>query len=261
MVSQHKIADENRRLEGGSKEDGMKRALLVLTLLVLAPALHAADPLAQVKELEIVKELFGSQAKILEARDLGSLYELVIADPKGSKQVFYLTKDGAYLLAGANLINREKVNLTKERYDEINRVDVSALPLQDAIEIKKGSGAKKLILFTDVDCPYCKTAYNWLKTQTDYTLYIFLMPLSMHPQAHDKSVKILCAKDREAALELAHSNQEITSDTCESGEKILERHQALAKKLGMEGTPQFVTGTGTRISGFQQQALQAYLKE
>ena len=239
----------------------MKKVLLVLMLLVLAPALHAADPLAVVKDLEIVKSLFGAQAKILEARDLGSLYEMVVVDPRGGKQVFYLTKDGVYLIAGASLINQEKVNVTKERYDEVNRVDVSTLPLQDAIEIKKGSGAKKLYLFTDVDCPHCKTAYNWLKTQTNYTLYLFLMPLDMHPKAHEKSVKVLCAKDREAALELAHSDQEMTSDKCETGEKTLEKHKALAKELAMVGTPQFVTETGTRISGFQQQALQEYLKE
>jgi thiol:disulfide interchange protein DsbC len=237
----------------------MKKVLLVLMLLVLAPTLHAADPLAVVKDLEIVKSLFGAQAKILEARDLGSLYEMVVVDPRGTKQVFYLTKDGVYLIAGANLINQEKVNVTKERYDEINRVDVSTLPLQDAIEIKKGSGAKKLYLFTDVDCPHCKTAYNWLKTQTNYTLYLFLMPLDMHPRAHEKSVTVLCAKDRQAALELAHSDQEMTSDKCETGEKTLEKHKALAKELAMVGTPQFVTETGTRISGFQQQALQEYL--
>jgi hypothetical protein len=43
------------------------------------------------------------------------------------------------------------------------------------------------------------------------------------------------------------------------GEKTLEKHKALAKELAMVGTPQFVTETGTRISGFQQQALQEYL--
>ena len=85
------------------------------------------------------------------------------------------------------------------------------------------------------------------------------MPLDMHPKAHEKSVKVLCAKDREAALELAHSDQEMTSDKCETGEKTLEKHKALAKELAMVGTPQFVTETGTRISGFQQQALHEYL--
>jgi thiol:disulfide interchange protein DsbC len=239
----------------------MKKILLVFLLLAFATPLHAADPLAEVRELEIVQSLFGAQAKILEARDLGSLYEMIVAEPKGGKQVFYLTKDGAYMLAGANLINRDKVNLTKERYDEVNRVDVSRLPLQDAIEMKRGNGAKKLMLFTDVDCPYCRSAYKWLKTQTNYTLYVFLLPLPMHPQAHEKSVQLLCAKDREGALEHAHSDQEISSDDCETGKKTLEKHQAVAKELGIAGTPEFVTETGTRISGFNQQALQAYLKQ
>ncbi len=88
-----------------------------------------------------------------------------------------MTKDGAYLIAGGNLITRDKVNLTQKRHEEVNRVDVSKLPLKDAITIKRGNGAKKLIMFTDVDCPYCRKAYDWLKKPDQlHSLCIFLPP-------------------------------------------------------------------------------------
>lgn len=241
----------------------MKRAFLtVLMLLVLAPPLYAAaDVSKKVRELPLIKSLFGTEAKVEEARDLGSIYEIVASFPGKDKQIFYVTKDGAYLLAGANLINKDKVNLTRQRYDEVNKVEVSKLPLQDAITITKGSGAKKLYLFTDVDCPYCRKGYEWLKTQTDYTLYVFLYPLPMHPQAAEKSVKILCDKDPAAALDAAHGEQGPPGEKCEAGEKMLEKHKAIAGEMGVNSTPLFILDSGIKLSGFNQKALQDYLKK
>ena len=238
----------------------MKRALSVLMLLVLVSPLHAADLVTKVKGMQIVKNLFGDQVKVLEAKDLGSLYEVVASVPGRDKQIVYVTKDGYYMLTGGSLVNKDKVNLTKDRYDEVNKVDVSKLPLKDAIVIKKGSGAKQLFLITDPDCPYCKKAYDWLKTQTDYTLYVFFFPLDMHPNAAEKCVKILCDSNPEAALELAHADQPLTAAKCESGEKMLQKHKALATELGVSGTPLIITGNGIKMSGFNQKALEAYLK-
>jgi thiol:disulfide interchange protein DsbC len=240
----------------------MKRAFLtVLMLLVLAPPLYAADLAKKVREMPIIKSLFGAEAKVLEAKDLGSIYEVVASFPGRDKQIFYVTKDGAYLLTGGNLINKDKVNLTKERFDEVNKVDVAKLPLQDAIKVTKGSGAKKIFLFTDVDCPYCRKGYEWLKTQNDYTLYVFFFPLPMHPQATEKSVKVLCDKDPVGALEAAHGDQGPAGEKCEAGEKLLEKHKTVANELGINSTPLFITDSGLRLSGFNQKALQDYLKK
>jgi thiol:disulfide interchange protein DsbC len=153
------------------------------------------------------------------------------------------------------------MNLTQTRHDEVNRVDLSKLPLKDAVTIKKGNGAKKLIMFYDVDCPFCRKAYDWLKNQTDYTLYIFFFPLDMHPKSPEKSVKILCGKNYEAAIERAQSDQELDAPKCESGEKMLARHKAIGAEIGVNATPLFLTDTGTRIPGLQVPALESYLKK
>jgi hypothetical protein len=63
------------------KEPRMKRALLVLMLLVLASPLHAADLVAKVKGMQIVKNLFGDQVTVVGAKDLGNLYEVVASMP------------------------------------------------------------------------------------------------------------------------------------------------------------------------------------
>ena len=239
----------------------MKKILFVIVLALLAApgTLFARDVLEEVKALPIVKNLFPPQVQVIEAKDLGSLFELVAQEPTREKQVFYVTKDGEYLIAGS-LINKDKVNLTQDRLSEINRVDVSKIPLKDAVEIKRGNGAKKLIMFTDVDCPFCRKAYDWLKGQTNYTLYIFFFPLDIHPNSPGKTVQILCSKNQETAIENAQSDKDIDSQKCEAGEKMLARHKAIAGQVGVDGTPLFVTDSGKKITGLQIPALTSYLK-
>lgn len=239
----------------------MKKILLVLMLALFAlPGfLFAGDVLEEVKAFPIVKNLLPPQVQVVEARDLGSLFEIVAQEPTREKQVFYVTKDGEYLVAGS-LFNKDKVNVTQERSTDLNRVDISKIPLKDALQIKRGNGAKKLIMFTDVDCPYCRKAYDWLKGQTDYTLYIFFFPLDIHPNSPGKTVQILCSKDKETALENAQSDKEINSQKCEAGEKMLATHKAVAGEVRVDGTPLFLTDSGKKITGLNVSALTSYLK-
>ena len=146
------------------------------------------------------------------------------------------------------------------RHEEANWVDVSKLPLKDAITIRKGNGAKELIMFTDVDCPFSRKAHEWLNSQTNYTLHIFLYPLNIHHHSHDKSVQVLCSKNRIAALHTALSGKEIGSEKCEAGEKMLARHIAVARKVGVHSTPIFVTETGAKISGWGKKTQESILK-
>jgi thiol:disulfide interchange protein DsbC len=240
----------------------MKKLLfaIVLSLFVSPPLCSAGNALEEVKALGIVTNLFPPQVELIDARDLGNLFEVIVMDPSRGKQIFYITKDGAYLLAGGNLIDKDKVNVTQVRYGEITKVDLSKFPFDDAIEIKRGDGAKKLIMFSDVECPFCRKAYDWLKTQTNYTLYMFLFPLDIHPKAAGKSVEVLCAKDREAAIDNAQADKDIGSEKCEAGEKLLAKQKAVATEIGVKGTPLFITDTGTRINGLDKQALENYLK-
>lgn len=233
--------------------------MTLAVLMIAAPSL-AGDPMQEVSGLTIVQNLLGPDPKILEARDLGSLYEIVVPDPRGGKGILYVTKDGSYIVAGGSVFNNDKMNVTKERYDEILKKDLAKLPLNDSVVLKKGNGTKKLYVFTDVDCPFCRQAHEWLKQQNDFTAYIFLLPLEIHPKAREKSVGVLCEKDRLSTLDLAMSGKEMTPKRCESGEKLLEVHKAAVDAVGVRGTPLFITETGQKISGFQQEVLDKYLK-
>jgi thiol:disulfide interchange protein DsbC len=233
---------------------------MVLGLMVSFAQADEAT-LKKVKDTELMKgTLIPAGIELLDARDIGSLYEVIVQQGK-QKGVAYATKDGKYLVQGA-LIDSKGENITKARFEELNKVEFSKIPLAEAIVIKKGTGAKKLVMITDVDCPFCIKAYDWLKTKDNYTLYVYLLPIpQLHPKAYDKSVKVLCAKDTLAALDLAKANKDIPAEKCAAGEAKLKKQMEIGQDLGAQGTPLFILDDGTKVVGFAQQALEDYLKK
>ena len=233
----------------------MKKVVFFVVFLMLWSCNTSAD-VNKVKDFEVVKNFLSkAQVEFSEAKDLGSIFEVVVSRGK-AKNIVYVTKDGKYLLLG-ELIDKDIKNLTRERALEINKVDFSTIPFSDAIEIKNGTGAKKLVMITDVNCPYCRKANEWLKTKTNYTLYVFFMPLSQPSQ--EKAIKVLCSKDMISALHEAKEGKEVKADKCEAGEARIKKHIEFAQGLGVTGTPLFILDSGKRVEGFNQPILEEYL--
>ena len=231
------------RIGNAVKRFSFKVGLLILSLA----GFGFAEP-------EIFKQL---GIRVLEERNLGSLKELVV-ERNGRKMLIYMSKDGKYLLIGALLDAKTGKNLTKERYKEINRVDVSKLPLEDALKITFGKGGKKLIMISDPDCPFCRKAHAYLKNK-DVELYVFLFPLDIHPEAFSKSVRILCSEDKVGAYDTALSGGKVSAERCGEGEKMLKKHILVGQIVGVAGTPLFIREDGIRIEGFNVKELEDYL--
>ena len=71
------------------------------------------------------------------------------------------------------------------------------LPLDLAVKRVKGKGERKMAIFTDPDCPFCKRIEGDLAKVDNVTIYMFLFPIdSLHPKAADKAKRIWCSPDR-----------------------------------------------------------------
>jgi len=197
--------------------------------------------------------------KIENECDLGFLKEYTIK--KGYKKyIVYSDQDGKHLIIGS-LYNEKFQNITKNRLREINKVDISKLPLEDAIKVKNGNGKKKLIMITDVDCPFCREAYNWLKKMDnkDLQVYVFLFPMKIHPEAMKKSIHILCSKNPVKELEKVKNDTVNEFYECKKGKAIIKKHMLLAEMVGVSGTPMFILGNGYKVEGFNKNELERYL--
>src|SRR5690606_34858829 len=150
-------------------------------------------------------------------------------------------------------------DLTAERKDTLARIDFAALPLTDALKEVRGTGRRRLAIFSDPDCPYCRKLEADIKGLTDVTLYTFLMPVaSLHPQARAKAIAVWCAPDPLAAWHaLMAGNDAIAAPNCPHP---VDRNVALAERVGISGTPTLVAGDGRIRAGAASVAqLEAWL--
>lgn len=135
---------------------------------------------------------------------------------------------------------------------EVRKLDVSQIPLADALVMGNPLAKKKVIIFTDPDCPYCKKLHTEikeiLKKNNDIAFYIKLFPLAnLHPQAYEKSKAILCKKSI-ALLDDVMEGKNIAAATCDT--KAVDDNIKLAAKLGIGGTPAIILPDGRLIPGF-----------
>ena len=145
---------------------------------------------------------------------------------------------------------KTKVNLTEQRQLELNVVDFSTLPLDKAIKKVKGSGARKLAIFTDPDCPYCKRLEGDLAKVDDVTLYIFLLPLQqLHPDAPRKARAVWCAPEPAKAWDaLMTGGKEPPPAPGDCKDPIADIAK-LAEDYGINGTPALIFESGKLVPG------------
>jgi thiol:disulfide interchange protein DsbC len=219
--------------------------ILVLIGLVLASAnspahAGAVEDIASIKsQLEIRTPPL--KAKSIKPSPIPGLYEVF-----SQGNLFYTDKNFSYVIVNGSIIETaNKKNLTEESFNQLTKIKFNDLPLNNAIEIKKGSGTYKFAVFSDPDCPFCKTLEGGLaKTGvSDYTAYIFLYPLKdLHPDAVAKSESIWCAKDKaEAWSNYMLKGTEPEKATCENPIAAINK---LADEIAVPGTPTIYLNDG-----------------
>lgn len=176
----------------------------------------------------------------IKPAEVDGLYEVT-----AGKNILYVDKDVKYLFVGGIYDLADNKNLTEARLRELNRVEFGSLPFDNAIKI--GNGERKIAIFYDPDCPYCRNQYQELK-KAGITAYIFLYPLPMHPKAYDKSVDIWCAKDKVKTLEYWMSGK--ATGKIKSCDTPINKNIELAEELQITATPTMILDTGEVIAGF-----------
>ncbi|HEX4509317.1 MAG TPA: DsbC family protein, partial [Burkholderiaceae bacterium] len=124
------------------------------------------------------------------------LYELRIAN-----EIVYASENGDYLMfpsqdapEGHIIETKSHTDITGAHLDKLTGFDVASLPFKDAIVRKQGSGARRVVVFEDPNCHYCKDVEKSLVELKDVTIYTFLIPI-LGPDSVKKSRDIWCSKD------------------------------------------------------------------
>jgi len=221
----------------------MKIARLLLAALALGSTFAATAG-----EAEIRKNLASripQFANIDEVRKtpVNGLFEVRI----NGFEIYYTDEQGNYLMQG-NLIDvQARKNLTEERVEKLTAVDFDKLPVKDAFKIVRGNGKRKLAVFEDPNCGYCKQFERDLKTVDNVTIYLFLYPV-LGPDSNVKSRDIWCSKDKAKSWnDWMLTGVKPEAGSCDTA--ALQRNIEFGRKYNITGTPTLIFADGTRAPG------------
>jgi thiol:disulfide interchange protein DsbC len=174
--------------------------------------------------------------------------------------IFYTDAEANFLIQGNLIDTRQRRNLTEERVEKLTAVKFDALPIKDAITVVRGDGKRKLAVFEDPNCGYCKRFERDLDKVSNVTIHTFLYPI-LSPDSNEKSKNIWCAKDKvKAWQDWMLSDQAPASASCDAS--AVARNVELGKKYKITGTPTLIFVDGSRVPGaINAQQIEKYLAE
>ena len=177
----------------------------------------------------------------------------VAIEKEGRPQIFYLDAEKNYLIFGKLVEMKTMTSLTDKSAREIldkKRIDTSQISLNAALVLGDPKAAKKIIIFTDPECPYCgnlhKTMKQIIEKRKDIAFYIKMYPLEFHKDAYWKSRSIVCNNSLQL-LEDCFNKKEISKTECPTEE--IDNNLKLAKSLGITGTPAIIFPDGKMRMG------------
>ncbi len=205
-----------------------------------------ADEASVKKAVELAYPKF--KVESVTKTPFAGLYEVFMGG-----QIIYTDEKMSFLIADGHLIDtKTKKDLTSERLEDLSKINFSTLPLDQAIKVVKGNGSRKLVVFSDVDCPFCKRLeQNELINISDVTIYTFLYPIQqLHPDSANKSKLIWCANNRVKAWKdwIIEGKLPNTLANCEVP---IEKIGELARRIGVNSTPTLFFADGKRMLGAQ----------
>jgi thiol:disulfide interchange protein DsbC len=215
-------------------------AIAVVTLGCSAQADQVTDKLKAT-----VQSRLGDDAtvKSVSKSPIDGLYEVNLGT-----QIIYTDANANYLVLGDIVDAKTRKNLTDARLSETNRIDFASLPFANAVKVVKGNGSRKMAVFSDPNCPYCKQLETTLKSIDNVTVYTFLYPV-LSPDSTVKSKSIWCSTDRAKAWEAWMQDHQAptAAGTCDTA--AIDKNLALGRAMNVDGTPTVFLADGRRLPG------------
>ncbi|HET9823417.1 MAG TPA: DsbC family protein [Burkholderiaceae bacterium] len=164
-------------------------------------------------------------------------------------ELLYTDAEGNFVIDGALIDARTRSNLTNERIDKLTAIAFDNLPLKDALVIRQGDGSRRLAVFADPNCGYCKHLERDLLALPNVTIYTFVYPI-LGPDSQAKSRAIWCAKDAMKtwrAWMIDGTPPPRAMGACDTA--ALDRNTAFGRKHRINATPALVFEDGRRAAG------------
>jgi thiol:disulfide interchange protein DsbC len=226
---------------------GLTLALFASGLNVLAASATSAAPEAASAAIKAAVETWlAGKYKVDEVRrsPIPTMFEVRIGT-----DMIYVDEKGQFAFVEGQLVDiKNSRNYTKERQEELLTIKWSDLQTNLALTQVNGNGKRKIAVFEDPNCGYCKQFRKDLIKMTNTTVYTFVYPV-LAPDSDVKSKKVLCAADKMTAWNDLMLNGKVPSNNG-SCDQPLAKIKEMGGKMGITATPTIFFGNGKRLQGY-----------
>lgn len=165
--------------------------------------------------------------------------------------VLYVSADGSHLLQGDLYHLPTQTNVTEKARTSVRAEQLKSLkPAQRIVFAANGETKHKVLVFTDIDCGYCRVLHSKVSEYTALGIeidYVFFPRSGPGTPSWDKAVSVWCADNQQDAMTRAKAGEEPEPRTCESP---IQQTYELAARLGVTGTPSVVLPDGQMLPGY-----------
>ena len=197
-------------------------------------------------------KLNGLKIEGITKTQVPSLYEVRIGG-----DLVYVDESGKYMLQGNLMDLANSKNLTRERTEQLQaEADKAMMPvlwsdatLKNAVKLVKGNGKRKMVVFEDPNCGYCKKLRQSIENISDVTVYTFVIPI-LSEDSSKKTRDLWCSADRQKAYDDWMLRGKIPVTAAKSCEDVTDESLELSQRLKVRGTPAIFFADGSRVPGF-----------
>lgn len=222
--------------------------LMKKVFIALAAAFFAVSCGVQANPDEVKKELAKKFPDLKTERITKTAYGGLFEVFTGT-EIFYTDEKATFVVTGNLIDTATRANVTEARVNKLTAIKFDELPFENAIKIVRGDGSRRIAIFEDPLCGYCKKFEADVNSLNNITAYVFLYPI-LAQDSFVKSKAIWCARDNGAAWQdWMLRDKAPPSPAPESCKTPLDQNVALGQKLRINGTPVTFFVDGERIVG------------
>jgi thiol:disulfide interchange protein DsbC len=226
----------------------VNRFFAAVTLGLASSVALAADAEQAIREsLNAIQP--GMPIEAIAESPMNGVYQVQL---KGGRQL-YASADGQFLIQGYmfQFKDGQATNLTEQAQSRSVAKAIDAVPVEKMVVFAPDKPKTHITVFTDTDCGYCQKLHSEVPELNRLGVEVRYMAFprqGMASQGAKTLTSVWCAKDPQAAMDMAKARKNVPDASCES--PVAEQYE-LGQLIGVQGTPAIVLADGQVIPGYQ----------
>ena len=191
----------------------------------------------------------GTVIELIEPSPIPGIYAVYYGD----LQPIYVTQDGSFFIYGdIYKININSIsNITEKSVAERRKLILQNIPSEELISFKSSNEQFSVIVFTDVDCGYCRKLHNQIDEYNSLGIsinYAAFPRSGLGTSAFTKMVGAWCSDNPKDSMTKLKNNSKLDISFCEN--QPVSKQYIIGKKLGVDGTPAIFSMDGEMFPGY-----------